>query len=353
MSDGEKKHIATDRKRKQAREQGQVAKSQDLTSASLLLAAIGAIYYFGGQSASILVHGMKSAFSHTRLEAYSAQDATHELLRLAGQVGLATTPILLLMLVGAVAINVSQVGLILSPDKLMPKFSNISPLSGAQRIFSIRGLMRLLFSTVKVGAIIAVAYYALQAHQNRVVGMASMSVPQIASAMFHTLLGVCLWIASALFLLALLEWMFQKWQLEQDLMMTDQELRDEMKELEGGPKVTDRRREVSRQLAVDQVTNEVRAADVIIKTPHELAIAIRYDPATMASPVMVAKGAGLLGQQICRTAFQSRIAVVERELLAKFLYQHADVGQEVPATQYRAVAEALRDAGASRMGAEH
>lgn len=344
MSDGDKKHVATPRKRQQAREQGRVAKSQDLTSASLLLAAIGAIYYFGSKTASILTTGLESALSTPAVIAYSPQDANHDLLRLCGQLALATAPLLLLMFAGAIAVNVSQVGLLLSPEKLMPKLSNISPLSGAQRILSTRGIMRLLFGIVKVSVIVAVAYYALGAHQGRVVAMSAMSVPQIASAMFHTLLNVCLWIGAALFVLALLEWAFQKWQFEQDLMMTDQELRDEMKEVQGDPKITDRQREVSRQFATDRPGDEVQTADVIIITPDDLAIAIRYDPATMSTPIVVAKGDGPLGKKIRRVALHRSIAIVERTPLAQFLYQNTDTGQPIPAAQYRAVAEALRDA---------
>lgn len=348
MSDGDKKHFATNRKREQAREQGRVAKSQDLTSASLLLAAIGAIYYFGDKTASVLAGAMKSALSTPHLGAYSPQDATNELMRVSGQFALATAPLLLLMFAGAIAINVTQVGFILSPEKLMPQLSNISPLSGAKRILSVRGVMRLLFGMVKVSVIVAVAYYALRANQDRLIGMAAMSVPQVASTMFHTLLDVCLWIGSALFVLAVLEWAFQKWQFEQDLMMTDQELRDEMKEVHGDPKITDRRREVSRQIAVDQVTKEVRTADVVITDGDELAIAIRYDPTTMATPIVVAKGSGLLGNKIRSIALNSGITVTNRPSLAQQLDGNTDIGQSIPASHYRAVAALLRDAASPK-----
>lgn len=344
MSDGDKKHFATDRKRTQAREQGRVAKSQDLTSATLLIAAIGAIYYFGGKTASVLSGAMTSALSTSNLVAYSPQDAAHELMRVCGQLAFATAPLLLLMFAGAIAINVTQVGFILSPEKLMPQLSNISPLSGAQRILSVRGIMRLLFGMVKVSAIVVVAYYALRANQDRLIGMSAMSVPQVASTMFHTLLDVCLWIGSALFVLAVMEWAFQKWQFEQDLMMTDQELRDEMKEVHGDPKITDRRREVSRQIMADPFTQEVRTADVVITDANDLAIAIRYDRTTMATPIVVAKGSGLLGNKIRNAAFNHAIAIAERPSLAQQLDGSTDVGQSIPASHYRAIAELLRDA---------
>ncbi|MCM2369923.1 EscU/YscU/HrcU family type III secretion system export apparatus switch protein [Aporhodopirellula aestuarii] len=342
MSDGDKKHFATERKRRQAREKGDVPKSQDLTSASLLLAALGAMYVAGGKTCAIMAGGIESALSNSRLIAYTPQEASSELLRLSTRLAIATAPILLLMFAGAIAINVTQAGLILSPEKLMPKLSNISPLSGAKRILSVRGLMRLLFGMVKVGLIGTVAYYALRSHRDSVVAMASMSVPQIASTMFHTLLGVCLWIGSGLFILALLEWAFQKWKSEQDMMMTDQELRDEMKDTEGDPQVAARRRQVARQLAMNRASNDVPTADVVVSNPTELAIAIKYDPKTMPAPIVVAKGAGLIAQKIRRVALEHSIPVVERKPLAQFLYKNVEVGQEIPADQYQAVAEVLR-----------
>ena len=342
MSDGDKKHFATERKRQQAREKGQVAKSQDLTSATLLLAALGAMYVAGGRTASIMAGGIESALSNSRLIAYTPQEATSEILRLSTRLAIATVPILMLMFIGAIVINVTQAGWLLSPEKLMPKLSNIDPLSGAKRILSVRGLMRLLFGMVKVGLIGTVAYFALRAHKDSVVAMASMSVSQIASTMFHTLFGVCLWIGSGLFVLALLEWAFQKWKNEQDMMMTDQELRDEMKDTEGDPQVAARRRQLARQLAMNRVMNDVPKADVIASNPTELAVAIRYDPKTMPAPVVIAKGAGLIAQKIRRVALEHGIPVVERKSLAQFLYKNVEVGQEIPVDQYQAVAEVLR-----------
>lgn len=342
MSDGDKKHFATERKRQQAREKGQVAKSQDLTSATLLLAALGALYTAGGKTAAIMAGGIEAALSNSRLIAYTPQEATSEILRLSARLAIATVPILLLMFVGAIVINVTQAGLMLTPEKLMPKLSNISPLSGAKRILSVRGLMRLLFGMFKVSLIAAVAYFALQHHKDSVMAMAAMAVPQIASSMFHTLFGVCLWIGAGLFILALMEWAFQKWKNEQDMMMTDQELRDEMKDTEGDPQVAARRRQVARQLAMDRASNEVPSADVVVSNPTELAIAIKYDPKSMPAPMVVAKGAGVIAQKVRRVALENGIPVVERKPLAQFLYKNVEVGQEIPAEQYQAVAEVLR-----------
>lgn len=342
MADGDKKHSASERKRRQAREKGQVAKSQDLTSAALLLSALFAMKSIGARTSAMMASGIEAALSNSRIIAYTPQEATNELLRLSTRLAIAASPILLLMFIGAIAINITQAGLVLSPEKLMPKLSNISPLSGVKRIASLQGVMRLIFGMFKISLIGIVAYFALRAHKDYVMSMAAMSVPQIASGLFQTLVGVCLWIGSGLFILALLEWAFQKWKTEQDLMMTDQEVRDEMKDTEGDPQVAARRRQVARQLAMNRASNDVPMADVVVSNPTELAIAIKYDPHSMPAPIVVAKGAGVIAQKIRRIALESGIPVVERKPLAQFLYKNVDVGEEIPADQYQAVAEVLR-----------
>jgi flagellar biosynthetic protein FlhB len=146
----------------------------------------------------------------------------------------------------------------------------------------------------------------------------------------------------ALLVLALLEFAFQRWKHEQDLMMTDQELRDELKETEGDPQVAARRKQVQRQMATNRINNDVPNADVVVSNPTELAVAIRYDPQTTPAPIVLAKGAGAIAQRIRRIALEHGIPVVERKPLAQVLYKTVDVGDVVPPDQYQAVAEVLR-----------
>ena len=198
------------------------------------------------------------------------------------------------------------------------------------------------FGIFKVAVIAVVAYFALCKYRDPILGLAAMSVPQIAVTLFDALMGTCVWIGGALFVLALLEYAFQKWKHEKDLMMTDQEVRDELKETEGDPQVAARRRQVQRQLMMQRTETEVPKADVVVTNPTELAIAIQYDPLTMPAPVVLAKGAGVLAQRIRRLALQHNIPVVERKPLAQALYKTVDVGSIVPPEQYQAVAEVLR-----------
>jgi len=341
-SSGDKKHFATEKRRRQAREEGQIVKSQDLTSAGLLLAALAALWFLGSSAAESLASAMAESLSMSHLAPMQTSDAMHWLLRMTGRLAIATVPMLLVMFVAGILVNVLQAGLLISPAKIMPKLSNISPLSGAKRIVSARGIARLGFGIFKVLVIAAVAYFAVGKYHESILGMTSMSVPQIAVVLFDALLGTCVWIGGALFVLAMLEFTFQKWKHEQDLMMSDQELRDEMKETEGDPQLMARRRQIQRQMMMQRAESEVPKADVVVTNPTELAIAIQYDPRTMPAPIVLAKGAGVLAQRIRRLALQHSIPVVERKPLAQALYKSVDVGSVVPQDQYQAVAEVLR-----------
>ena len=341
-SSGDKKHLASDKRRRQAREQGQVVKSQDLTSAGLLLAAIAALWFLGEPAAESMATAIESSLTDTKLAPMRTSDAVNWILRIAGRLAIASVPMLITMFIAGVLANVVQTGLLIAPEKVAPKLSNISPMSGAKRIVSARGLARLGFGIFKVAVITVVAYLALCKYRDPVLGLAAMSVPQIAVTLFDALMGTCVWIGGALFVLALLEYAFQKWKHEKDLMMTDQEVRDELKETEGDPQVAARRRQVQRQLMMQRTETEVPKADVVVTNPTELAIAIQYDPLTMPAPVVLAKGAGVLAQRIRRLALQHNIPVVERKPLAQALYKSVDVGSIVPPEQYQAVAEVLR-----------
>lgn len=339
---GDKKHLATDKRRRQAREQGQVVKSQDLTSAALLLAALAVLWVLGGPAAEHLAGAMADALSVPRVQPLGAADATNWLLVSGGRLALASVPMLIAMLVAGILVNVTQTGLLLSPAKITPKLSNISPLSGAKRILSVQGAARLGFGLFKVMIIAAVALLALRHYRDPILSLAALTVPEIASTLFRSLMGTCVWIGAALFVLAILEYSFQRWKHEKDLMMSDQELRDEMKETEGDPQVAARRKQVQRQMMMQRAESEVPKADVVVSNPTELAIAIQYDPLAMPAPIVLAKGAGVLAQKIRRIALENGIPVVERKPLAQVLYKSVEVGDVVPAEQYQAVAEVLR-----------
>ncbi|CAN0373485.1 unnamed protein product, partial [Ectocarpus sp. 4 AP-2014] len=146
---------------------------------------------------------------------------------------------------------------------------------------------------------------------------------------------------AALLILALADLAFQRWKHEQDLKMTAQEMKEEMKNLQGDPEIAARRRQVQRQMAQARIGTDVPKADVVVTNPTELAVALQYDPDTMAAPVVLAKGAGVLAQRIRRLALENSVPIVERKPLAQLLYKEVDVNHPVPSDSYAAVAEVL------------
>jgi flagellar biosynthetic protein FlhB len=171
--------------------------------------------------------------------------------------------------------------------------------------------------------------------------MAGMAVPEAALFLTQTLFWTTMKVAIALLVLAILDYGFQRWKFEQDLRMTPQEVREEMKNLEGDPQVAARRRQVQRQLAQSRVSAAVPKADVVITNPTELAVAIQYDPEEMAAPIVVAKGAGAVAQRIRKLALEHNVPIVEKKPLAQALYKEVDIGHPIPHDKYAAVAEVL------------
>jgi flagellar biosynthetic protein FlhB len=169
-----------------------------------------------------------------------------------------------------------------------------------------------------------------------------MSVEHLGQFIWQVTVELVKKTAFALAVLAILDYGFQKWKYEQDLKMTDEEIREEVKSTQGDPMIKSRRRRVQRQLAQQRLQNDIPKADVIVTNPTELAIAIQYDPLTMKAPVVVAKGADLVAARIRKIALEHSIPVVERKPLAQALFKAVKIGQPIPTTEYGAVAEVLK-----------
>lgn len=339
---GDKTHDATPHRRQKAREQGQVARSQDLASAMLL---VGATLLLMSLGPSVLRFFESLALRQLGGRAWLQADAnfvTVEWNMILYWLAKALLPIMGLIMLMAIVVHLAQVGFLFLPQKMAPDFSRVNPLKGAKRLFAMANLVRLAFGVFKIAIVIAVAYWSIRQYDDTILTLAIMPVDEIAWMIGEILLSTCLKIGIALLILAILDYGFQKWKHEQDLRMTSQEVREEMKTLQGDPQVMARRRQVQRQLVMNRLQSAVPKADVVVTNPTELAIAIQYDPESMAAPVVVAKGAGVLAQRIRRLALENNVPIVERKPLAQALYRDVDINHPVPAEQYAAVAEVLR-----------
>lgn len=338
---GEKTHDPTPHRRQQAREKGQVAFSSDLSSALVLVGAALVLLLLGGSLLTALGQMMKlqlSGESPLPADPATANRHLHFVLEALGRGGL---PVLLpLMLIGVVA-SLVQTGFLFVPSRVMPDVSRLSPLRGVQRIFSMAGVMRLGFGLFKVLVIFIVAGAVLYARRGELMRVADLEVPAIGFFLLDISLKTALWIGVALLVLGLFDYAFQRMRHERDLRMTHQEVREEMKNLQGDPQIVARRRAIQRQMVLNRIGSAVPKADVVVTNPTELAIAIQYEPQTMAAPIVVAKGAGVLAQQIRRLALEHNIPIVEKKELARLLYKEVEINRPVPDKTYATLAEVL------------
>ncbi len=340
-SAGDKSFEPTAHRRQEAREKGQIVFSQDLGSAAMLLLSALVLMMFGGALVSFAANFMRSQLANVDDLAFSQESFTHQSYGIA--IGLAgvVLPIMGLMMLGGALTNMAQVGLLWLPDRIMPDISRLSPLAGLGRIFSLSGTMRLGFGLFKVLIVSLVAAAVLWHRWDDVLRSSGLDMGQLGKFLIDISLSTLLWVGVALVILAIFDYGLHWWKHEQDLRMTHQEVREEMKNLQGDPHIVARRRSIQRQMVLNRIATAVPKADVVVTNPTELAVAIQYEPDEMAAPVVVAKGAGVIAQQIRRLALENNIPIVERKPLAQLLYKEVDIGHPIPADSYAAVAEVL------------
>lgn len=339
---GEKTQDATPYRRQKAREEGQVAKSQDLASAGLLIGALLIMWLLGGAVVTFLGQLAQRQLGSGLVLTADTQWFLNLWYLVLGGLARVMLPVFGLIFIVAVAVNMGQFGFLFLPQKLNFDLSRINPLKGFQRLFAVANFMRLAFGVFKIVVVATVALWSLWGEKELILGLSSLPVQDVAASIASLTIWTCLKIGIALAVLAILDFFYQRYKHERDLRMTPQEVREELKMLQGDPQVVARRRAVQRQLVLHRLAHAVPQADVVVTNPTELAVAIRYDARTMAAPIVVAKGAGTVAQRIRRLALESDIPIVERKPLAQILYRDVDINAPIPAEQYAAVAEVLK-----------
>jgi len=329
----------TPRRRSEARTKGQVARSHDLTAAAVLVVAFFALKILGPKLWGTMLAVMNISLSHespVRLD---------ELPTFVGAMGLEMgkqlAPLFAVLFVSGIAVLFAQVGWLFTLQPLMPSLAKINPLSGLARLFSIRSVMTAMTSFAKLILVAIVAYVTI-AH-----GAASFL--HSAAFGFHDVvrLGCALTfelgmkLSVALLILALLDYAWQRFRHERDMRMTKEEVKDELRSMEGDPHIKRRRRQLQLQLAMQRLRKDVPKVDVVVTNPTHLAVAIAYDSGTMMAPKVVAKGADEIALRIRQIAAEFGIPIVERKPLARAVYDAVEVGQYIPESFYRAIAEIL------------
>ena len=337
---GDKIHDASPHRRQQAREKGQVAFSQDLGSAILLVISAGLLMGLGGRAVDFCASLMARHLAEVpRLASDPSVLVIHWTAIIRG-LSKVILPILGLVILAGVATNIFQTGFLWVPGRLAPDLHRVNPIQGLQRIFSLSGAVRLGFGIFKVGIIGAVTASVLWSQSEEILSASSYGLWGFCQFLADIVLRLILWVGLALVTVALLDFAFQRWKHEQDLRMTHQEVREEMKNLQGDPQVTARRRNIQRQIVLQRIATTVPKADVVVTNPTELAVAIQYKPEEMATPIVVAKGT-TLSQRIRHLALENNVPVVEHKSLAQLLYKEVELQHPIPDKSYAAVAELL------------
>lgn len=332
---------ATPRRREEARERGQVARSVDFSAAVVLLTGLIALGIAGPSIVKTLLSLLRDHLGDMASAGAIDLDGRTTAAMMIRTVALSTGPLLGAVALASLVANLTQVGFLWTTHPLTPSLSKISPVKGVGRLLSVRSVFQLFMNLFKLAVIVAVAWLVLR----RRVGALAMTIEmggwqQLAiSARVTWELG--LWIALAMFVLSILDYVWQRYRLERDLRMTKEEVKEEMRRMEGDPIVRQRRRQLQLRLVLQRLRRDVPKAQVVVTNPTELAIAIQYEREKMAAPRVVAKGQGYVAQRIREIAVEHGIPIVERKPLARALFKAVEVGQEIPETYYQAVAEIL------------
>ena len=331
----------TDKRKRDSREKGEVARSKELNTFAVMIAGSGALLAFGGGIAQMMMELMRNNFTLSREVLLDERYMGIFLLQSGKAAIMAVQPVLLMLLLAALIGPIALGGWLFAAGSLAPKFSRMNPLSGIKRMFSMHALTELLKALAKFAVILMVAVVVLLRDRNDLLAIANQTLDE---AIIHSLQVVgwsALWMAMGLMLIAAVDVPIQWYQARQKLLMTKQEVRDEHKDQEGRPEVKQRIRQLQREMSRRRMMAAIPDADVIITNPTHYAVALKYDPEKGNAPVLLAKGVDLLALKIREIANEHRIQVLESPALARSIFYSTELEQQIPAGLYMAVAQVL------------
>lgn len=337
----EKTEEASARKLEKAREEGQIPRSRDLTTTAILLLGTIGLMVFGQYMGSKLMDVTRYNFTIPRDAIFDPQMMITYLSASIFEGLLSLLPLFGMLLAASIIGPVALGGWLFSGKAMAPKLSRMNPVAGIKRMFSMKALVELGKALGKVIVILGATILLLLAYERAIFRLVDETMN---NAIIHSLKisGYAAIILSAsTVLIAAVDVPFQIWEHSKKLKMSRQELKDEMKDTEGKPEVKGRIRQLQREMAQRRMMANVPDADVIITNPTHYAVALRYDPETMATPIMLAKGGDHVALKIREIAKAHKIEIIEAPVLARAIYHTTDVDQEIPAGLYMAVAQVL------------
>lgn len=336
---GEKTEEPSSRKLSDAREQGQVAKSQDLAAAIDLFGAFLLLLVFGALMARGMFIITRTIFEDTMMP---TEGSIYPIIQLIlYHVGISLIPLLLALCFIAASGHITQFGLLWNTGILAPKFDRMNPVSGFGRVFGKQGLIKTGINSVKLVVIVIISYLFLSAMVHKLIAAPMLSAYGGWMLIGSEVVKLAMWLFLIMLIMGIIDYVLARRKHFKDLRMTKEEVKDERRSMEGDPKVKGKRMQMARDIARQRLGSSVPKADVIVTNPTHFSVAIAYDESSMKAPRVVAKGADEMAFTIRHIARAHKIPILERPPLARALYKHVEVGQEIRPEYYEAVAEVL------------
>ena len=338
---GERTEDPTGRKLSDARRQGKIPKSKDLSGAIDLIAAAIVLAMLGAFITGRMADLMRRLLSGT------SNNRSPDLAMIGGAIRdaaldltVALGPVMGLMFAFILLSNFLQVGPMVTFEPLSPKLNRLNPLSGVKRIMSLRGLMQTGMSIAKLSVVGGIVVLVIMRNEPKLVRLPLLDPTQATMVTLYILIEILAWVLSILLIIGILDFLYQRWQHKKDLRMTKQEVKDEVKSLEGDPQIKRQRFKIAQEMAMQRIASEVPEADVIVTNPTHFSVALRYKDGWNA-PRVVAKGADILAIRIRHIASANGVPILERPPLARALYWGTQEGDEIAEEHFEAVAEIL------------
>ncbi|KLU60387.1 flagellar biosynthetic protein FlhB [Peptococcaceae bacterium CEB3] len=335
----EKQFAATPRRRQEARKKGQVLKSQELTSAVMLLGFVAVLKFW----LPVMLLRLEALFPYvwgedTHWNIHSVSELMVNLLWASVQIA---APVFAAGAIIALAGNFLQVKTLFTSEPLKPDFARLNPANGLKRMFGSKAWMELAKSLLKVSVIGYFLYVSVRDNLEVFPALQRVDVGQAAVFLGHAVLNLGWRISLAFLVLAVGDYLYQRWDYEKNLRMSREELKEEFKQTEGSPQIRSEIRRRQRAMATRRMMQDLKQADVVVTNPTHISVALRYEPTEKSAPFVVAKGQDAVALRIRELAREYGIAVLENRPLARALYAQVDLGEAVPAELYKAVAEVL------------
>jgi len=340
-SGGEKTEKATPKKKEKAREEGQVARSNEIATALMFIGMFSALKILGPNLIQDLIQFTKEIFGLFTIKEISIQYASGLMNHAIKTLISLLAPFFIVAVVIGFVSNFIQVGWHPTTKPIMPKLSNLSPIQGFKRLFSMRSLMELLKAFLKIGIILILVYSTVKNYESTILVIYDIPVLEAYSLIANLCFDIGIKVGAFFIIVALADYIYQKVHLSNKLKMTKQEVKDEYKQSEGNPEIKSKIRQKMREASMRRMMQDLPKADVIITNPTHFAVAIKYETDNQGAPIVIAKGADIIAAKIREVAKENNIQIVENKTLARTLFYTVEIGEEIPPDLYQAVAEIL------------